>query len=303
MGRALAESAPEARAVFDEASARLGPDFLSVVWEGPEEELKRTVNAQPALLVHSVAAIRVLERRGVRASYAAGHSLGEYSAHVAAGSLSFGDALALVRRRGELMQRAGEERPGAMAAVLGIDGETLTRLCREVGERGAGTVVAANLNSPVQAVLSGEPEAVAAASAAAKQAGARHVVQLEVSGAFHSPLMGAAADGLREALAAVAIRDAAFPVIANATARPVQRADEIRAALEAQLLAPVRWEESMRALLAARVTAFVEVGTGKVLRGLLRALDPAAASANVDDPASLDETLAFLAGRNAEVGS
>jgi [acyl-carrier-protein] S-malonyltransferase len=299
MGRALAESFPEARQVFDEAGSRLGADFLRVLWEGPEADLKQTVNTQPALLTHSVAAIRVLEARGVRAACAAGHSLGEYSAHVAAGSLSFADALAVVRRRGELMQAAGEARPGAMAALVGTSPAAAEALCRQVREAGTGEVVAANLNSPTQVVISGEIAAVEAVMASAKAAGARMVVRLEVSGAFHSPLMAPAAEGLKAALAGVTIHDAAFPVVANATAQPVRDAAAIRAALEAQLLSPVRWEESMRWMRGEGIQVFVEVGSGKVLRGLLKALDKDAPSANVDDPASLEEALSLLAGLGA----
>jgi len=303
MGRTLAEAFPEAAAVFDEAAALLGEPFRAVMWEGPESELKQTRHTQPALLVHAVAAIRVLEARGVRAAFAAGHSLGEYSAHVAAGSLAFPDALRLVRRRGELMQAAGEERPGAMAAIVGLPVAEVERLCAEARAAGQGEVVAANLNSPTQTVISGEVGAVESVAAAAKPAGARLAVRLEVSGAFHSPLMGSAAQGLEQALAEVKIEDARFPVIANATAEPVSRAADIRAALEAQLLSPVRWGESMRYLLDEGVTVFVEVGTGKVLRGLLKNIDKEARSANVEDPASLAETLEFLSAQGAEVGS
>jgi [acyl-carrier-protein] S-malonyltransferase len=303
MGRALATAFPAAQRVFDEAGAILGADFLRVVWEGPEEELRQTSNTQPALLAHSVAAIRVLEERGVRAAFAAGHSLGEYSAHVAAGSLAFADALRLVRRRGELMQAAGQARPGAMAALVGLGPAAAEELCRAARAAGAGEVVAANLNSPAQVVVSGEVGAVEAVMAQAKPAGARMVVRLEVSGAFHSPLMAPAAAGLAAALAAVPVRDAAFPVVANATAQPVREAAAIRAALGAQLLAPVRWEESMRRLLAEGAGAFVEVGSGKVLRGLLKAVDKEAPSANVDDPASLEEALGLLAGLGVEVSA
>jgi [acyl-carrier-protein] S-malonyltransferase len=300
MGRALAEAFPEARAAFDEAAAALGEAFVHLLWEGPEDELTLTHNAQPALLAHAVAAQRVLDARGVRPVLAAGHSLGEYAAHVAAGSLAYADALRLVRRRGELMLDAGRRRPGAMAAILGLEASAVEAGCRAVRESGGGDVVAANLNSPSQVVISGEVDAVEAAMKRLKEAGARRAVRLEVSGAFHSPLMASAADGLREALGQVAIRDVAFPVVANATARPVQHAGEIRDTLAAQLLAPVRWEESMRWLLSQSVTAFVEVGSGTVLRGLLRGLDPSALSANVDDPRSLEETLAALAGARAE---
>jgi len=303
MGKTLAESAPEARAVFDEAAAILGEDFRRVMWEGPETDLKQTFTTQPALLVHSVAATRCLLAKGVKPDFAAGHSLGEYSAHVAAGSLAFADALGLVRRRGQLMQQAGEARPGAMAAIVGLSTEEVERVCREVRESGGGEVVAANLNSPTQTVISGEVAAVEQGMARAKAAGARLAVRLEVSGAFHSPLMAPAADGLREALAQVAIADARFPVIANATAKPVARAADIRAALEAQLLSPVRWHESMQSLIGQGVGAFVEVGSGKVLRGLLKNIDKEIPSGNVEDPASLAETLEFLSARGVEVGS
>ena len=303
MGRALADAFPAARQVFEEAGAILGADFLRIVWEGPEADLKQTVNTQPALLTHSVAAVRVLESRGARGAFAAGHSLGEYSAHVAAGSLGFADALRLVRRRGELMQAAGQARPGAMAALVGLAPAAVDELCRAARAGGAGEVVAANLNSPVQVVISGEAAAVEAVMAQAKPAGARLVIRLEVSGAFHSPLMAPAAQGLKEALAAVEIRDAAFPVVANATAQPVRDAAAIRAALEAQLLSPVRWEESMRRLLAEGVGAFVEVGSGKVLRGLLKAVDKDAPAANLDDPASLEEALGLLSGLGVEVST
>lgn len=303
MGRALAEAFPEAAAVFDEAASALGEPFRHLMWEGPEDALKQTMNTQPALLVHAVAAIRVLAARGARPSFAAGHSLGEYAAHVAAGSLTFPDALRLVRRRGELMQRAGEERPGAMAAIVGLASAEVERLCAEARAAGRGEVVAANLNSPTQTVISGETAAVESVVATAKAAGARLALRLEVSGAFHSPLMAPAAQGLAQALAEVKIQDAAFPVVANATASPVSKASEIRAALEAQLLSPVRWGDSMRLLLDEGVTAFVEVGTGKVLRGLLKAIDKDARSANVEDPASLAETLELLSAQGAGVGS
>jgi [acyl-carrier-protein] S-malonyltransferase len=201
------------------------------------------------------------------------------------------------------MQEAGVQNPGTMAAIVGLPSEQVERICQEVRAGGGGEVVAANLNSPVQTVISGEIAAVEQGIAAAKTAGARLAVRLEVSGAFHSPLMAPAAQGLARALAEMEIQDAAFPVIANATARPVSKAAEIREALEAQLLSPVRWNDSMRTLLDQGVTAFVEVGTGKVLRGLLKAIDKEAPSGHVEDPASLAETLDFLSARGAEVGS
>lgn len=299
MGRALAEAHGEARSVFEEAFAVLGPEFRRVLWEGPDEDLKQTVNAQPALLVHSIAAWRVLEARGVRACYAAGHSLGEYSAHVVAGSLSFPDALKVVHRRGELMQEAGRQRPGAMAAILGLSGDATQAVCSAVRDAGEGIVVAANFNSPTQVVVSGEVAAVESAMQRAKQAGAKRVLPLVVSGAFHSPLMEPAAAGLREALEAVPLRDAAVPVVANASARPVRATADIRRTLVDQLLSPVRWEESVRTLLGLGARHFVEVGSGNVLRGLVRAVDRDVTLAGFGEPEELSETLAALAQAGA----
>jgi [acyl-carrier-protein] S-malonyltransferase len=301
MGRELAEAFPEAREVFEEAFATLGSGFEKTMWEGPEDALRQTVNAQPALLVHSVAALRVIGKRGLGAQLAAGHSLGEYSAHVAAGSLAFPDALRVVRRRGELMHEAGNLRAGTMAAILGLDTAAVEEVCRGVRQSGGGEVVAANLNSPGQVVISGEIEAVEKAMSAAKEAGARRAVRLVVSGAFHSALMAPAAEGLKAALAEIEIQDARFPVIANATARPVTAAAEIRRTLEDQLLSPVRWEESVRTLLDSDVKIFVEVGCGSVLRGLVKSVDRGASLAGVEDPESLDATLATLSGAGVEV--
>ena len=292
MGRALAAAYPEARDAFETADRVLGAPLSRICWEGPAEELKKSVNTQPALLAHSVAALRLLERAGVQPAFTAGHSLGEYSACVAAGAIDYEHALRLVRRRGELMVDAGVARPGAMAAILGLDAAQVEAACQDAA--GAGIVRPANLNAPGQVVISGEVAAVEQACEAARARGARRAIRLEVSGAFHSPLMEPAAAGLREALAATPIRDARCPVIANVSAQPVQREKEIRAAFEAQLLGAVRWEESMRFLLGEGVTAFVELGTGKVLRGLLRTTEPSAVSANVEDPGSLAATLAAL---------
>lgn len=292
MGRTLAEAFPEARAAFETADRVLETPLSKLCWEGPAEDLKKSVNTQPALLAHSVAALRLLQKAGVTPAFAAGHSLGEYSALVAAGAMDYEDALRLVRRRGELMYQAGLERPGTMAAILGLAADAVEAACADAAP--AGIVRPANLNAPGQIVISGEVAAVEKACEAAKARGARRAIRLEVSGAFHSPLMEPAAAGLREALARTAIHDAHFPVVANVSAEPVQSAAEIRAALEAQLLGAVRWEETMRRLIASGVQAFVEVGTGKVLRGLLRTTDPAAVSHNVEDPESLAATLAAL---------
>ena len=294
MGKALADAFPEARDAFATADRVLGFALSNVCWNGPAEELKKSVHTQPALLTHSVAALRLVEAAGLTPAYVAGHSLGEYSACVAAGALSFEDALTLTRTRGRLMYEAGLARPGAMAAILGLPGEAVEAACAEAAA--AGVVRAANLNAPGQVVISGEPAAVDAACERARAKGAKRAIRLEVSGAFHSPLMASAADGLSEALSKITIRDARCPVISNAWARPVQKAAEIRKALEEQLLASVRWEDSMRVLLAQGVEGFVELGTGKVLRGLLRTLDAKAASWNVEDPESLQATRAALAG-------
>ena len=285
MGRALADAFPAARETFAEADEALGFALSEICWAGPVERLRETRYTQPALLTHGVAAWRLLEERGLRPEWTAGHSLGEYSACVAAGAIAFRDAVRLVHLRGTLMYEAGQQRPGTMAAVLGVDREAAERLCRSVA--GAGIVVPANLNAPGQVVLSGERAAVEAAAAAAEGFGAKKVVMLEVSGAFHSPLMEPAARRLAEALDATEIRDGRCPVIANVSAAPVRKADEIREALKRQVLGAVRWEESVRYLLAQGVDRFVEVGTGKVLRGLLRSIDRAAVSWNVEDPATL----------------
>jgi [acyl-carrier-protein] S-malonyltransferase len=300
MGRALAESHPAAREVFDTADRVLGGAFTRLLWEGPEDELRKTMNAQPALLTHSVAALRLLEAAGLAPAMAAGHSLGEYSACVAAGAIGFEDALQLVRTRGELMYRAGIERPGTMAAILGLAAADVEAACEEAAA--AGVVRAANYNAPGQVVISGEIAAVDAACERAKARGARRAIRLEVSGAFHSPLMASAAEGLGAALDAMDIRDARCPVVVNVSARPLQAADELRAALKAQLLGAVRWEASLETMLAAGMEGFVEVGTGKVLRGLLRTVNKEAPSWNVEDPASLASTLEALGAGQAQGG-
>jgi len=286
MGRALHDASPSARRVYEEANEVLGFDLAKLSFGGPLEELTLTRNTQPAILVHSVAALRNLEERGVEARAAAGHSLGEYSAYVAAGSLRFDDALRLVRTRGELMYQAGLDLPGTMAAVLGLDAPAVEAVCREVTQ---GVVCPANLNAPGQVVISGEPKAVEAAMALAKEAGARRVVPLPVSGAFHSPLMEPASRGLAEALAAVTISTARIPVLANATAEPVTEPEAIRDSLARQLLSPVRWEAIERSLLADPGPPFLEVGPGRVLTGLLRTLDREASCRPAGEPSEIEE--------------
>jgi [acyl-carrier-protein] S-malonyltransferase len=301
MGRALAEGFAPAREIFEAADRAIGFPLSAICWNGPEEELRKTVHAQPALLAHSVAAHRLVEAAGFRPAWVAGHSLGEYSACVAAGALSFDEAIRLVHRRGQLMYEAGLERPGTMAAILGLEGAAVEAVCAEAGA--GGIVRAANLNAPGQVVISGEIGAVERACELARARGARRAVRLEVSGAFHSPLMASAAAGLADALDRAHFRDARCPIVANVSAEPVQGAGEIRAALKAQLLGAVRWEDSMRLLLRLGARGFVEIGTGRVLRGLLRALDRDAVSWNVEDPDSLKTALEGLqSGLNPAAG-
>ncbi len=292
MGRALAEAHPAAREAFETADRVLDIRLSTLCWNGPEDELRKTVHTQPALLAHSVAAWRLADAAGLKPAWVAGHSLGEYSACVAAGALDYEDALRLVHRRGALMYQAGLDRPGTMAAILGLAPDQVEAACAEAAS--AGIVRAANLNAPGQVVISGEIPAVELACERAKAKGAKRAIRLEVSGAFHSPLMASAAAGLAEALDAVTLRDARCPVVTNVAARPVTAASEIRESLKAQLLGAVRWEDSMRRMRTDGAEGFVELGSGKVLRGLLRSIDPSAPSWNVEDPESLQTTLAAL---------
>jgi [acyl-carrier-protein] S-malonyltransferase len=270
MGRDLADTVPVAAETFREADTILDFPLSRLLWEGPEEELVLTRNAQPAILVHSVAALRAVEGKLGQPILAAGHSLGEFSAHVAAGTLSFSDALRAVRRRGELMYEAGTRRPGTMAALLGLDDEAVEALCRSASRGEESVVVPANLNSAGQVVISGDVDAVERAMASAPDAGARRVVPLSVSGAFHSPLMEPARAGLAAFLEGVDMRDPAFPIISNVTAAAVSTAHEARSLLVEQLTSPVRWSASVAAMTGAGVDTFVELGPGNVLTGLNR---------------------------------
>ncbi|HET7038875.1 MAG TPA: ACP S-malonyltransferase, partial [Gemmatimonadales bacterium] len=277
MGKDLAERFPAARAVFQRADAALGTPLSRLMWDGPESDLTLTHNAQPAILVHALAVHAVVGER-LSPVAAAGHSLGEYAAYAALGALAPDDAVRLVRRRGELMFQAGTARPGTMAAVLGLAGEAVAEICARESRNGH-VVVAANLNAPDQTVISGDPEAVERAGEALKSAGAKRVIGLKVSGAFHSPLMAPAAEGLARELARVSIGHPAAPVIANASAAPVRDGAAARRLLGDQLTAPVRWVESMRAAvgLAAGAT-FAELGPGGVLAGLLKRISPGASA-------------------------
>ena len=276
MGKDLAERFPAARETFSAIDDALDTKLSRIMWQGPEDELTLTHNAQPAILAHSVAILSVVAGRLSGLGAAAGHSLGEYSAHVAAGTLSPVDAARLVRRRGELMLAAGQERPGAMAAVLGLATAEVQSACDE-SSGPDGIAVPANLNAPDQTVISGDPAGVERAGERCKARGAKRVIPLKVSGAFHSPLMAPAVDGLREALSEATFADPSFPVIANASGYAVRTGVDAKRLLADQLTAPVRWVACMQA--AAELTpgaTFVEIGPGTVLSGLLRRIVPGA---------------------------
>ena len=269
MGRTLAERFPEARDTFAEADEVLGFGLSRLAWEGPEEVLTATENAQPALYVHSLAAYRVVRTRIGPVAGAAGHSLGELSAHSAAGTYSFADGLLAVRRRGRLMARAGERTPGTMAAILGLGVAEVGELCREAAAKGH-TLVAANLNARGQVVVSGDVWGISWAATAAKRKGAKRVMPLKVSAAFHSPLMGPAADRFGATLNEIRFRPPSFAVVSNVTARATDDPNRIRELLVRQLTAPVRWTECIGELLSMGATRFAELGPGKVLAGLNR---------------------------------
>jgi [acyl-carrier-protein] S-malonyltransferase len=286
MGRALAESFPECRAVFDEADAALGESLSGLCFDGPEDRLVLTENTQPAILTVSIAAARLLESRGIRPSITAGHSLGEYSAHVAAGTLSFADAVRIVRRRGRYMQEAVPVGRGAMAAILGLDDDKVAQACDEAAE---GDVVApANLNAPGQVVIAGSTEAVTRAGERAKALGAKRVVMLPVSAPFHCALMKPAEDRLAPELRALPSSTPRVPVIANVDAEPKTDGPSAIEALVRQVSSPVRWEDVVRRLASSGIRAYVEVGPGTVLSGLVGKIDRAARVANLESPADLE---------------
>lgn len=279
MGKDLAERFPKAKETFERIDQALGVSLSRIMWEGPESELTLTHNTQPAILAHSAAVWAVVGDK-IRPSMkaGAGHSLGEYSAYVAAGALSAEDAAKLVRKRGELMFDAGTRRPGAMAAVLGLATDQVQAACAEASTA-TEVAVAANLNAPDQTVLSGDPAAVERAGEACKAKGAKRVIALKVSGAFHSPLMQPAVAGLTEALGKAAWKEPAVPVIANAVASPVTSSTEARKQLADQLTAPVRWVGCMqKAAELVPGAMFIEIGPGNVLSGLLKKIVPGAAS-------------------------
>lgn len=270
MGRDLAETWPEAAAVFESVDRALGNSLSQLCWQGPEEALKLTENTQPALLAHSAAAWKVLEAGGLEVQAVAGHSLGEYSAVVAAGGVAVEDAARTVQLRGRLMQQAVPVGEGAMAAVLGLDDDRVVEICREVSGDDRDVVVAANFNAPGQVVVAGAAGAVDRAIAACTEAGARRAIPLPVSAPFHSPLMAPAREGLEPCLRELGFADCRVPLYRNVDGEPVARAEDVRDGLIRQVDAPVLWSETIRRMVEDGFDTFVEVGTGTVLSGLVR---------------------------------
>ncbi|HXG14648.1 MAG TPA: ACP S-malonyltransferase [Calidithermus sp.] len=292
MGRAFYEASAAAKAVFQEADEALGEDLTRLIFEGPEADLALTVNTQPAILTVSIAAAAAAAERGLRPALAAGHSLGEYSALVVAGALAFRDAVRIVRRRGQFMQEAVPVGTGAMAAILGLDLGQVQAVCAEAAD--GDVVEVANINAPQQVVIAGHRAAVERAVALAARRGGRKSVLLPVSAPFHCALMQPAAVRLREVLDAVPVREPTIPVVRNVDAGLTRTAAEVKPALVAQVSSPVRWTEVVQRLHAEGARVFVEVGPGRVLTGLLRRILDGGRGLNVEDPASLDRTVAAL---------
>ncbi len=286
MAKELHEDLPAVRDLYTTAGEILGYDLARVCFDGPEDELKQTRVTQPAIFVHSVALARLIDQTDLLPAAVAGHSLGEYSALFQAGVFSFEDGLRLVKVRAELMQQAGEINPGTMAAVMGLDADTLNSVCEEASA--AGVVCVANFNSPVQIVISGSVSGVEKAMALCSERGAKRVVPLTVGGAFHSPLMEFAHGGLSEAVSSAAVQDAAVPVYANVTARPTQASADIKRLLVEQLTSPVRWVEIINNMIADGVTEFYEVGPGSVLTGLLRRISREVTGKALSDRAGIE---------------
>jgi [acyl-carrier-protein] S-malonyltransferase len=298
MGKDLAAHFPESRAVFDEADAALGFSLSQLCFEGTEEDLKLTENTQPAILTVSVAAYRALAARGVQPDFAAGHSLGEYSALVASGALEFSTAVKLVRQRGQYMQEAVPAGEGAMAAILGMSPSDVADVCKKAAN---GEVVSpANLNSPEQTVIAGSAAAVKRAVETASQAGAKRAVVLAVSAPFHCALLAPAQERLEPDLRAAKFGPLKFPVITNVDAEGIILGDEARESLIRQVTMPVRWLESVREMIELGVNIFVEVGPGKVLTGLMRQIDRSVRVLNVEDAATLHSTIEKITQARAE---
>ena len=292
MGKALCDAFPHLAQIYEEASAILGYDIAALCFNGPAETLNLTEHTQPALLVSSVAALRALHPATITPEAVAGHSLGEYTALVAAGGLTFRDAVAIVQKRGRYMSEAVPAGTGAVAALLGLAAEVVKEACREAAS--AGVVQAANFNSPGQVVIAGEKAAVERAIEIAKTKGCKKAVPLPVSVPVHTPLMQKAADRLAADLASIAWTDLRMPLINNAEAKPIVKAGDIQASLVRQLPSSVLWEDSVKAMAATGVKTFVEIGPGTVLTGLIRRIVPDATTLNVNDPKSLEATRAAL---------
>ncbi len=298
MGKELVHQEASAKAIFDQADEKLSMNLSEIIFEGPEDILKKTENTQPALLTVSIAVLEVLKKHGITADYVAGHSLGEYSALVAAGSLSFEDAVYAVRNRGLLMEEAVPAGVGTMAAVIGFDQERLEAITAEVST-GNESVQVANLNCPGQIVISGTVGGVEKASTLAKEEGAK-VIPLQVSGPFHSSLMKPAAEKFQEILNKVAIHDAKTPLIANVTAKSVTSTEEIKHKLIEQLYSPVRWEETVKELIDQGVDTFVEIGPGKVLSGLVKKVNRRANVIAVGDLETIQSAVGKLKGESVD---
>jgi [acyl-carrier-protein] S-malonyltransferase len=296
MGRDLVDKFPAAKAVFEEADDALGYSLSQLCFEGPEDKLKLTEYTQPAILTVSVAAARVLADHGITAALAAGHSLGEYSAHVAAGTLTFADAVRTVRLRGQFMQQSVPEGKGGMSAILGLDAGRIGELCQQASDEHNCVVAPANLNAPEQTVISGEATAVTRAGELCKEAGAKRVVPLSVSAPFHCKMMEPAAERLAAELERIVINDPQIPVASNVDARMISRRADVRDCLIRQVTGAVRWVECVELLKTSGATTFIEVGPGKVLSGLMRQIDRAQKMLNVEDGDSLQKTLAALNG-------
>ena len=298
MGKELAARYPVARRTFDESDSALGYKLSAMCFEGPEEQLKLTEITQPAILTTSVAALGVLREKGINAGFASGHSLGEYAAHVAAGTISFPDAVRTVRKRGKYMQEAVPVGTGTMAAILGVPLAELEKICEEAAQ---GQVCApANINSPDQIVISGSTEAVRRAAELAKQRGAKRAVMLPVSAPFHCALMQPAQDRMAPDLGQLQFHPMEIDVVTNVDATLVKSPEEARDALVRQITGTVQWEKSMRTLISCGVETFIEVGPGKVLGGLMRWIDPSRTCLNVEDEASLEKVASHFS--QAETG-
>ncbi|AFI28273.1 malonyl CoA-ACP transacylase [Bacillus sp. A053] len=297
MGKELYEQVPAAKRLFDEADETLETKLSSLIFEGAAEELTLTYNAQPALLTTSIAVLEKFKESGITPDFTAGHSLGEYSALVAAGALSFKDAVYTVRKRGEFMNEAVPAGEGAMAAILGMDAEALKQVTDKVTKEG-NLVQLANLNCPGQIVISGTAKGVELASELAKENGAKRAIPLEVSGPFHSELMKPAAEKLKEVLDACDIKDADVPVISNVSADLMTEKAEIKQKLIEQLYSPVRFEESINKLIAEGVTTFVEIGPGKVLSGLVKKVNRRLKTIAVSDPETIELAIQTLKEEN-----